>query len=49
VKVYLATNSTANNSRLLKQFKSRLKAKNEIDTGSIEHDMNEIRGLLNAA
>jgi transposase-like protein len=49
VKVYLATNSTANNSRLLKQFKSRLKAKNEIDTGSIENDMNEIRGLLNAA
>lgn len=49
VKVYLATNSTANNSRLLKQFKSRLKAKNEIDTGSIENDMNEIRGLLTAA
>lgn len=49
VKVYLATNSTANNSRLLKQFKSRLKAKNEIDTGSIENDMNEIRSLLNAA
>jgi transposase-like protein len=49
VKVYLATNSTANNSRLLKQFKSRLKAKNEIDIGSIENDMNEIRGLLTAA
>lgn len=49
VKVYLATNSTANNSRLFKQMKSRLKAKNEFDTGTIENDINEIRGLLTAA
>ena len=50
VKVYLATNSTANNSRLLQQFKARLKAKNEFDSGkTIENDIQEIRSLLNAA
>lgn len=50
VKIYLSTNSTANNSRLLKQFKLRLKAKNEFDSGkTIETDIQEIRSLLNAA
>lgn len=49
VKIYLATNSTANNSRLLKHFKSRLKAKNEFDSSkTIETDIQEIRSLLSA-
>jgi hypothetical protein len=48
-KVYLATNSTANNSRVLKQMKSRLKAKNEFDSAkTIETDIQEIRSLLSA-
>ena len=49
VKVYLATNSTANNSRLLRQFKARLKAKNEFEIGDIDKDITDIRSLLSAA
>ena len=49
VKVYLATNSTANNSRLLKQFKSRLKAKNDFENTITDSNIDEIRTLLNVA
>lgn len=46
VKVYLATNSTANNSRLLRQFKSRLKAKNDFENTITDSNIDEIRTLL---
>ena len=50
VKIYLATNSTANNSRLLRHLKSRLKAKNEFESAkTIETDIQEIRSLLSIA
>ncbi len=49
VKVYLATNSTSNNSRLLKQFKSRLKAKNDFENTITDSNIDELRTLLNAA
>ncbi len=49
VKVYLATNSTANNSRLLRRFKSRLKAKNDFENTITDSNIDEIRTLLNAA
>ena len=49
VKVYLATNSTANNSRLLRQFKSRLKAKNDFENTITDSNIDEIRTLLNVA
>lgn len=49
VKVFLATNSTSNNSRLLRQFKERLKAKADFELSTIDRDISNIRTLLNAA